>query len=381
MTTKASAGRSRWTDTSRLAARRVAIAAALVGVARVALAAQPPAAPAPPPAAAAPPAEVPRASTAADKAAAETLYEEAKRLLAAGQIPDACAKFEQSLKLDVGLGTMLHLADCYERNGQTASAWGQFREAAAAAKAAGRADRERIARERAAALEPKLARLTIQVAADAESVGVQVKRDGATVDKPLWGLAVPVDPGVHTVEVTAPGRRKWWTTIEVHAASTVSVQAQLPELDSASVQATLPPIAPATPPPAISEPPPAPAPAAPPDEGRPGAQHWVALGFGVAGVVAVGVGIGFGVKAMNDDSEANDHCREGNLCDPEGVALGEDASSAATLSTIAFVAGGAALGAGLVLWLTAPSSPAASEVALRIGPAPEGAGATAAIAW
>src|SRR3954466_14533076 len=100
------------------------------------------------------------AQNASDKAAAESLFDEGKKLASEHKYAEACPKFSESLRLDSGVGTMLYLADCYEKVGQTASAWGQFREAAAIAKRQNDA-REKIARERAARLEPKLSRLSI----------------------------------------------------------------------------------------------------------------------------------------------------------------------------------------------------------------------------
>src|SRR5260221_8939712 len=98
-----------------------------------------------------------------DKLTAEALFSDGRKLMTAGKFRQACPKFEASLKLDPGVGTMLNLGDCYEKNQQSASAWAQFREASAAARAAGSREREELARQRAAALEPKLSRLTIIV--------------------------------------------------------------------------------------------------------------------------------------------------------------------------------------------------------------------------
>ena len=72
-------------------------------------------------------------SSSGDKAAADALFDEGKRLLAAGDTAQACAKFETSMKLFDQLGTRLNLADCYEKVGRTASAWAEFREAASLA--------------------------------------------------------------------------------------------------------------------------------------------------------------------------------------------------------------------------------------------------------
>ena len=104
------------------------------------------------------------AQGASDKAAAESLFDDGKRLYQEKKFAEALPRFEASERLDPGVGTLLYLADCYENLGRTASAWATFREAASVAKVAGKADRERVARERAALLDAKLYRLTVSVA-------------------------------------------------------------------------------------------------------------------------------------------------------------------------------------------------------------------------
>src|SRR6185437_15434982 len=70
-----------------------------------------------------------RAQNASDKAAAEALFDAAKKLYADKKYAEACTRFDASEKLDRGIGTLLYLADCYEHVGRTASAWATFREA------------------------------------------------------------------------------------------------------------------------------------------------------------------------------------------------------------------------------------------------------------
>src|SRR5687768_6154338 len=86
------------------------------------------------------------ASAQGDKATAEALFAEGRRLMSSGDFKTACPKFAASQKLDPGLGTSLNLADCYEKSGKTASAWAEFRDAAAAAHRVGSKDREQVAR-------------------------------------------------------------------------------------------------------------------------------------------------------------------------------------------------------------------------------------------
>jgi hypothetical protein len=62
---------------------------------------------------------------------------------------------------------------------------------------------------------------------------------------------------------------------------------------------------------------------------------------GAAGLAGIGVGIAFGFKAKSDADVADRFC-DGNACTTQrGVDASHDASDAATVSTIAFIAGGA----------------------------------------
>src|SRR5689334_9121415 len=111
-----------------------------------------------------------------NEAAAEALFEEAKKLAAKGKYAEACPKFAESNRLDRGAGTLIHLGDCYEKNKQTASAWATYKEASSAAQAINRQDWQKLATERSQKLEPKLAKLTIKV--DSPVDKMEVMKDG-----------------------------------------------------------------------------------------------------------------------------------------------------------------------------------------------------------
>ena len=68
-------------------------------------------------------------------AAAHALFDEGKKLVEKGDFAGACPKFRASLDLEVKLGTRLALATCLEKIGRTASAWAEFRDAAATPRA------------------------------------------------------------------------------------------------------------------------------------------------------------------------------------------------------------------------------------------------------
>jgi len=306
------------------------------------------------------------AQNAGDKAAAQALFEQAHALALAGKYAEACPKFAESLRLESGLGTMLWLADCYENNGQTASAWAQFKEAASVA-ALRRDRREQVAREQAAALEPKLSRLTVSVSGDAAPGALTVQRDTETIPSAQWGVALPVDPGVHAVRASAPGRKAWTTTVSLAraASATVTVPALEPAEEPAA--ATPPPIAPTTAAPAAVAVPTNNAEPSAADQGSGGGTVQRTLGLATAGVglVVLGVGayLGLHAKSAYDDSNANGHCI-GNQCDVTGDQDRSDARGAATASTIAFAAGFVAIAGGAVLYFTAPRGAPAPSTAL-----------------
>jgi len=296
------------------------------------------------------------AQGAAGQAAAEALFKQGRDLMAKGQYAEACPKFAESERLDPAPGTLLNLATCYEKGGQIASAWVTYKEAASSARKANQEDRARMARDKAALLEPKLPTLTIVVPATAQRPDLSLRRDGEIVGHAEWGVAIPVDPGVHVVEASAPGAKSWKGQVEIAASGTkgsvdVPPLESLPEAPPTVTPALVAP-APAAPTPAIS--PIAVVSSVPVTEHGSGQRvvGWLVLGTGLAGLAVGGV---FGALALSDNNDAKARCL-GSVCDAQGYSATTDARHAATASTIAFVAGGTIAAAGLVLLITAPSA-------------------------
>jgi serine/threonine-protein kinase len=173
-----------------------------------------------------------------DKAAAEALFEEGRQLAQDGATAAACAKFEQSESLEPAAGTLLNLADCYEKLGRTASAWGALRDATARAELAGEARRAEAARAKAASLEVRLPRLRLVL--DDAPAGLKVQQDQRVVVDALWGTPLPVDPGRHEVSAGAPGFVSWSQAVEVPSGPTL-IEVHIPRLVPATVPA--PPLA------------------------------------------------------------------------------------------------------------------------------------------
>ena len=102
-------------------------------------------------------------------------FQQGQALLDAGDFDAACAKFEASESLENGLGTLLQLADCYQRTGRTASAWHTFLEAEALAHYEKDREREQLAAQRVAALDAKLVRVMLVVPMTSRVPGLTVQ--------------------------------------------------------------------------------------------------------------------------------------------------------------------------------------------------------------
>jgi hypothetical protein len=282
--------------------------------------------------------------SAADKAAAEALFNEGVALVAAGSFEMGCSKFEGSQALDPTLGTTLRLGDCYEHLGRTASAWAMFKQAEGLAHRHGEAERESLAHERAEALSPTLSYLTINLALTPPA-GLIVERNGESQPLATLGVAIPVDPGPQELSAHAPGFEVWSKHIEIKPGPRFS-SVTIPELQRAAVVN------------------------APPRESvaskraaRSGesaqTQRVVGVVATVTGTAAVLAGAGFGWYANheNDRSRLDQYCpnNDHNGCNSAGVTIRQRAQAFAQASTIAIVGGAAVLGAGIVLWSTAPT--------------------------
>jgi serine/threonine-protein kinase len=274
-------------------------------------------------------ADVAMAQDAGGAPAAEKLFQEGRDLMAQGRYAEACAKLEASEKLDPGIGTLLNLAECFEKNGQTASAWSTYRDARTFAERAGQPARVKFADQHIQELGERLSYLTVSVSG-ARAAGLSIAYDGRALPDGVLGTAFPVDEGTHRIDATAPHRRSWTTTVRVAARARAEVK--VPELEI-EPQKTRP------------EEPPA----------RDGStQRTIGFAVGGAGIVALAVGTFLGLSAISEYHDADhNHCSAVD-CDPTGVKLTHDARTDATWSTIGFAVGIAAVAGGAVLVWTAP---------------------------
>lgn len=294
-------------------------------------------------------------SASETKAAADALFDEGKRLLAAGDLDHACPKFEASLQLLDQLGVRLNLADCHERQGRTATAWAEFREAASQADKRGDA-RASYARQRTDALGTRLVKLQITVPAGSQLPGLSVRRDGAPVPSATFDSPLPVNPGSYTLEASAPGYQPWSRRVELKQPGEV-VTVEIPRLNATRVEPSR----------AIGAKPPAPAgkpqrseqpdePLALADDGARHRRHVLGIGVGAGGVAALAAGVVLGLEARSKWNSAGAHCNADHVCDPTGVSINHDAHVLGNAGTVVGGVGLAALVAGAVVYVTAPAA-------------------------
>jgi len=144
------------------------------------------------------------------QARADALFREGRRAADRGEWAVACAKFRESRAAEPAPGTLLNLADCEEARGQLTLAWGHFAELADALPTSDA--RKAIARARAQRIERTMPKLRVRLAA--ASAPARVLRDGVELGNGL-GRALPVDPGVHVVVVSASGVADRTYTVEL----------------------------------------------------------------------------------------------------------------------------------------------------------------------
>jgi hypothetical protein len=290
------------------------------------------------------------APTERDRAMAQSLFEDGRRLMTAGDFATACPKLAESQALDPSGGTLLNLAVCHEKQGQLATAWSDFKEALSFARRDNRADRFEVASEHLAALEPKVPMLTIRV--EHPQPEQQVLLDGAPLRAAAWGTPIAVDPGPHRLEASAAGHAAWTGPLELAVGE--RKVAVIPEL---ALDTKLGP----TPPPAtdaVTTPPPA--------EAKGGnTVGWVVLGTGVA---ALGVGTYFGISALSKQSDVEKECPTSQTCSPQGIELSKDANTAAWASNISLGVGLVGVLVGGYLLLTAPAAAKSGTARALPGP-------------
>jgi tetratricopeptide (TPR) repeat protein len=301
---------------------------------------------------------------AGDKEKADSLFKQGKKLMSEKKYENACEAFEQSMKLDPGIGTELNIARCYEEWGKLARAYTSYKSALKMAKDASD-DRADKIEALISHLDPSVPRLTMHVPKDADTSSVTI--DGA----PVENIAEPIvlDPGPHKVEYTTAAGSKKSKTIPIEKGGSYDANLlDLPPKAVEKVDHTPPP--PPPPPPHVAQ-------TADPGKGY----RLAAYGLGGSGVIGVGVSTYLTLAAKSKYNDAlKNHCGGmTDACDSIGLTQTHDARHQANIATIVFSVGLAAVGGGVALYLLQPHASKASEKAdeaLYLVPSvsPDGAG-------
>jgi hypothetical protein len=273
-----------------------------------------------------------------DPAAAEELFVEGRAAMERGDFVVACKRFEQSQELDPGAGTLINWAECLNRQGKPASSRLKWREALDALPADD--ERRAAASERIAALDGSVPRLEIRMD-PLSPPGTTVMRDGVAVDAATLGLAIPVDPGAHRIDVGAPGRQKSQLVVT------------LSEGDRRVVVVNAGPVL-------VAPPRPVYVPVAPAPHDVPAAA-WIIGGIGAASLIT---GATFGILAIVEKGRMEDGCPRSagsRMCNDSGLGAARNGQTYATIANVTVPIGIAGTGlGGYLVWSSARSSAAAA---------------------
>lgn len=281
---------------------------------------------------------------------AETTFQAGLAAMKQKDYAAAAEAFQLSNKADPSPGTQINLALAYEKQKKWASAWTWYRSAYGLAQQRGQAAREKNAEESADRVKPMIHYVVVAVSEPLQNV--VAKRDGAEVTIAIAGKEVPlpIDPGEHTIEVSAAGKKPWSKTIQI-ADTPATDRVEVPKLENLPVEEK-----PATPaagadyrPPVVVT-----------NDGS--GQRTVGIVVGgagiLAGIAAVGMLVVAHGQANNRDEQtklANTSTGENRTRSLASAKTFDDAAHNDQLIAIILGAGAAVLvGTGAVLYFTAP---------------------------
>jgi hypothetical protein len=287
-----------------------------------------------------------RVAHADDASDAETLFNEGVKAKEAGKPGEACAKFRASYEKNRNaVGTILNVALCDEEAGKIGSAHKLFAEAEARATEQNLEEHRKAAQEHKDKLAGDVPRVTVIFTERVPEMKLVV---GGDVVDPASAKDIEVDPGPVKIVASAPGRVPYEYTVTMHKGDVGTVT--IPELGY--------PIE---------------------DKGR--ATLGKVVTFAGAGVVLAGIGVGIYANHKYNGEFDNKDCSMPSLdhpmCNQNGYAATHSAKTLGWVGTGVGVAGLVAVGVGVTLWITAPHHEQARQVTVIPSVAPDQAGIVA----
>jgi hypothetical protein len=325
------------------------------------------------------------AQTDEQRASARALATEGAAAFNEGRYKDSADLFARAESVMHAPPHLLFLARSYAKNGQIVKARETYmkivKEQLAPTAPQAFRDAQTSAQDELRTVEPKIAKLTIQVTGAEDAKDLSVTIDGTPIPSVMIGIAQPVDPGDHKVSAIATGKRAQPQSVSLKEGERSALTLKL-EVDPSAVAPAAPGTAPVVAAPA-GAPPAGPA-APPPAGGTPtsdtgvsssGSSGMKIAGFTSLGVGVVGLGLGtvFILKAGSKRSDADDLFKtcpdspSGRICttDVKGKIedFDEQADSARTLGIVGFAVGGVGAAVGITLLVLSGSDSSSSSSA------------------
>lgn len=255
-------------------------------------------------------------------AAADILFKEAMKLVAAGNHEEACVKLDASFRLDPAIVPLFRLAECYENTGKLDAALSHYLTVVRMATDRAEHARAEYARKRAEAIQARRPKPETVPAQTPPQSPQEMKEEEPKAKQPL-----PEKPLQSTAQPDKPS-----------PAQTVQAPARMRARDPVLTPRRI-----------------------------------AALAVGGVGLVGIVVGSVSGARAFSTWKTMDSVC-DGNgydRCDlPTARPIWESASSAATLSTAGFVVSGIGLATAAVLWFlpTNTIENSSRQTGIRVAP-------------
>ena len=300
------------------------------------------------------PAPLPVAPAAPNLADPDKLFADAMNLIAEEKYDAAIPMLEEAQRIDPGIGTQFNLAVCYVKLGRLALAWKNFRQVEVLARTAGKKERADAARAQLEELRRRVRSLSVgleNVRAARREGAVTVRVDGEIIPTTDLGF-IPLDPGEHKLEVSAPGRAPFEEIVVLTATEGERREVVVPVL------APLAPLAMKTEIRTITE---------------ETSNTKLTLGyvFGSIGLAGVAAATVTGILILSDKSTADERCKPDCVTatgevDSTGADAVQRGRALLPINIISWVVAGAGLGAGAFFLITArkQAAPAARTTVL-----------------
>lgn len=272
----------------------------------------------------------------AETDAAAALFDNGRDAMKRGDFEVACARFDESNRLEPAVGTELNLALCEEKLGRELSAWRRLQRVIDALPRGD--DRLPIARQHRDDIDVRLPRVRL-IAGAALPVAAQISVGDSRLTTSGLGVDIPVERGELMIRVEAPQHfaREYRLALSQGARATLLIEAgpsmQLAAQRRAPTAARVSPT-------------------------RTPAKTAGLVSVGVGGALLL-AGAATGVAAIRAKHEMDDRCDEQLACSQRGVDAAARGKGFALASTLAFAAGGIGVATGA--WLLLGTDTAARQ--------------------